>query len=142
MTVDPPDSALRGGNFIKPCCFVPVGVVPFVEARRGNVFVHGTVFKGNQTVIPPGAGQINAAGGDGFLAGQMAVPEEKALLLLQAVGRGGNVTDVPGIGQGTDFAVFKQGIASAAEMMNNVIGMLLVIGANTIARKASDVSLY
>ncbi len=35
-----------------------------------------------------------------------------------------------------------EGIASAAEMMNNVIGMLLVIGANTIARKASDVSLY
>ncbi len=35
-----------------------------------------------------------------------------------------------------------EGIASAAEMMNNVIGMLLVIGANTIARKASNVSLY
>ena len=36
----------------------------------------------------------------------------------------------------------QKGIASAAEMMNNVIGMLLVIGANTISRKASDVSLY
>ncbi|MBQ4382768.1 MAG: sugar ABC transporter permease [Oscillospiraceae bacterium] len=35
-----------------------------------------------------------------------------------------------------------KGIASAAEMMNNVIGMLLVISANTIARKASDTSLY
>ncbi|MBP3400049.1 MAG: sugar ABC transporter permease [Erysipelotrichaceae bacterium] len=34
------------------------------------------------------------------------------------------------------------GIASAAEMLNNVVGMLLVISANTIARKASDVSLY
>ena len=34
------------------------------------------------------------------------------------------------------------GIASAAEMMNNVIGMLLVIGSNTIARKASNTSLY
>ncbi len=33
-------------------------------------------------------------------------------------------------------------VASAAEMMNNVIGMLLVIGANTIARKASNTSLY
>ncbi len=33
-------------------------------------------------------------------------------------------------------------IASAAEMMNNIIGMLLVIGANTIAKKASNVSLY
>lgn len=35
-----------------------------------------------------------------------------------------------------------KGVASAAEMMNNVIGMLLVIGANTIARKAADTSLY
>ena len=34
------------------------------------------------------------------------------------------------------------GVASAAEMMNNVIGMLLVIGANTIAKKASNTSLY
>ena len=36
----------------------------------------------------------------------------------------------------------QQGLASAAEMMNNVMGMLLVIGANTIARKAANVSLY
>ena len=36
----------------------------------------------------------------------------------------------------------QPGLAAAAEMMNNVIGMLLVIGANTIARKASNVSLY
>ncbi len=35
-----------------------------------------------------------------------------------------------------------KGVASAAEMMNNVIGMLLVIGANKIANKASNVSLY
>lgn len=35
-----------------------------------------------------------------------------------------------------------KGVASAAEMMNNIIGMMLVIGANTISRKASNVSLY
>ncbi len=35
-----------------------------------------------------------------------------------------------------------QELASAAEMMSNVVGMILVIGANTIARKASNVSLY
>ena len=34
------------------------------------------------------------------------------------------------------------GVASAAEMLNNIVGMLLVIGANTIAKKASNVSLY
>lgn len=36
----------------------------------------------------------------------------------------------------------QKGLAAAAEMMNNVISMLLVISANTIARKASDTSLY
>ena len=36
----------------------------------------------------------------------------------------------------------SQALASAAEMINNVTGMILVIGANSIARKASDVSLY
>ncbi|MBQ2954174.1 MAG: sugar ABC transporter permease [Clostridia bacterium] len=36
----------------------------------------------------------------------------------------------------------RKGLASAAEMMNNVIGMMLVIGANKIAQKASNVSLY
>ncbi len=36
----------------------------------------------------------------------------------------------------------QSGLASASEMMNNVVGMLLVIGANTIARKAANVSLY
>ena len=41
---------------------------------------------------------------------------------------------------GVDQQMF--GISSAAEMLNNIVGMLLVIGANTIARKASDVSLY
>ncbi len=40
------------------------------------------------------------------------------------------------------FSGSLKGLAAAAEMMNNVVGMLLVISANTIARKASDVSLY
>ena len=35
-----------------------------------------------------------------------------------------------------------KGMASAAEMMNNIVGMLLVIGANTVARKATSTSLY
>ena len=33
-------------------------------------------------------------------------------------------------------------LGTAAEMFNNLIGMILVIGANAIARRASDVSLY
>ena len=46
-----------------------------------------------------------------------------------------------GVGENRSSGLGK-GWGSAAEMMNNVVGMLLVIGANTIARKASDVSLY
>ena len=44
--------------------------------------------------------------------------------------------------KGLGSASANKGLASAAEMLNNVTGMLLVIGANSIARKASDVSLY
>ena len=36
----------------------------------------------------------------------------------------------------------NQAYGMAAEMVNNLIGMVLVIGSNTIARKVSDVSLY
>lgn len=36
----------------------------------------------------------------------------------------------------------EQGFGIAAEMTNNLIGMILVIGSNTIAHKVSDVSLY
>ena len=36
----------------------------------------------------------------------------------------------------------SQSVASAAEMLNNITGMILVIGANKIAKKASNVSLY
>lgn len=45
-------------------------------------------------------------------------------------------------GAGNDAGVIGQAMGSAAEMMNNLTGMILVIGANTIARKVSDVSLY
>lgn len=43
-----------------------------------------------------------------------------------------------------DSSVMKaaRSYGMAAEMMNNLIGMLLVIGSNFIARRASDVSLY
>ena len=36
----------------------------------------------------------------------------------------------------------QTGLASAAEMMNNLVGMLLVIGANSVAKRASNTSLY
>ena len=41
-----------------------------------------------------------------------------------------------------DRGAVYQGYGIAAEMLNNLIGMILVIGSNFIARRASDVSLY
>ena len=35
-----------------------------------------------------------------------------------------------------------EGVAMAGEMLNNLIGMCLVIGSNMVSRKATDVSLY
>lgn len=46
------------------------------------------------------------------------------------------------LGLETSSGGTTKGIASASEMMNNIVGMLLVIGANTVARKASNTSLY
>ena len=43
--------------------------------------------------------------------------------------------------QGTT-STYYQAFGIAGEMTNNLIGMILVIGSNTIARKVSDVSLY
>ena len=70
---------------------------------------------------------------------------EKVLLLMENYPKNWETADVVstyayrlGMGEGGT----QKGLASAAEMMNNVIGMLLVIGANKIANKASNVSLY
>lgn len=42
----------------------------------------------------------------------------------------------------TKYTSEYRALGTAAEMFNNIIGMILVIGANKIARTASDVSLY
>ncbi|MDE7440009.1 MAG: ABC transporter permease subunit [Clostridia bacterium] len=81
------------------------------------------------------------------IGGLLSVGYEKIFLLL---GQGN------GEGAGSNYEVahvvstfandlsdteFKA-VGTAAEMLNNLIGMILVIGSNSIARKASDVSLY
>lgn len=74
----------------------------------------------------------------------LSVGYEKVLLLMNGeTYMTANVvsTFAKDLGMGTNSAG-NAGLASAAEMINNVVGMLLVIGANSIARKASDVSLY
>ncbi len=75
------------------------------------------------------------------IGGLLQVGYEKVLLLYSAdVYATADVVST--FAQRNGIINGNTGMASAAEMMGNVIGMLLVIGANTIARKASNVSLY
>ncbi len=74
----------------------------------------------------------------------LSVGYEKVLLLynVKTMETTADVVSTLAYRIGINGSSGDQGLASAAEMMSNVVSMLLVIGANTISRKASDVSLY
>ena len=76
------------------------------------------------------------------IGNMLSIGYEKVILLTE--NQGNSVLKTAQVISTYSWAkkVDKPGIASAAEMLNNVVGMLLVIGANTIARRASNVSLY
>lgn len=85
------------------------------------------------------------------IGGLLSVGYEKIFLLLgdDTTGTGGNyeVADVVSTlantwGSDSRYGSEFKAIGKAAEMLNNLIGMILVLGANAIAKKASDVSLY
>ncbi len=74
------------------------------------------------------------------IGGLLSVGYEKVYLLLYESNTISNyeVADIV-----ATYANAKgDAIGMAAEMMNNLMGMVLVLGANAVARKASDVSLY
>ena len=70
------------------------------------------VFKGGETIVTPGTCEVNAAGRNTFFTGKAAVPEQEPFLLFQTVSRCGDITDVPGVIQGTDLAVFEVRISA------------------------------
>lgn len=78
------------------------------------------------------------------IGGLLSVGYEKLYLLCPDIGvKNYDVAEVVSTWSnriGDSNLTQAEGIAG--EMTNNLIGMILVIGANTIARKASDVSLY
>ena len=79
------------------------------------------------------------------IGGLLSVGYEKIYLLLDR-GKGetaGNaeVADVVST-FANSLSKTNRAVGTAAEMLNNLIGMILVIGSNTIARRAADVSLY
>ena len=73
----------------------------------------------------------------------LSVGYEKIYLLLGESSSGGNreVADTVSTLANSWIGTNKS-MGIAAEMLNNLIGMILVIGANKIAKTASDVSLY
>lgn len=79
------------------------------------------------------------------IGGLLSVGYEKIFLLLgdDIGGTGGNyeVADVVST-LANSWSGTNKALGTAAEMLNNLIGMILVLGANAIAKKASDVSLY
>jgi putative aldouronate transport system permease protein len=70
------------------------------------------------------------------IGGLLSVGYEKVYLLLES----GNASTAQIVSTLANSWGDSRGVA--AEMTNNLIGMILVIGANSVARKAADVSLY
>ncbi len=82
------------------------------------------------------------------IGGLLSVGYEKIYLLL---GNGTNSTSNYDVAQvistlsnqwSETRASDGRALGTAAEMLNNLIGMILVLGANAVAKKASNVSLY
>ena len=75
------------------------------------------------------------------IGGLLSVGMEKVYLLL-STGNRANASIVSTLANewGTNSATASLGVA--AEMTNNLIGMILVLGANTVAKRAANVSLY
>ena len=76
------------------------------------------------------------------IGGLLSVSYEKIYLLAPAGLPNYEVADVVSTWSNAMGSNYAQAYGIAGEMTNNLIGMILVIGANTISRKVSDVSLY
>lgn len=74
------------------------------------------------------------------IGGLLSVGYEKVYLLLSTGNE--STAQIVATLANTWNGTARQSMGVAAEMTNNLIGMILVIGSNAIARKASDVSLY
>lgn len=75
------------------------------------------------------------------IGGLLSVGMEKVYLLL-STGNRANASIVSTLANEWGSSSFTTSLGVAAEMTNNLIGMILVIGANTVARRAANVSLY
>lgn len=75
------------------------------------------------------------------IGGLLSVGMEKVYLLLSTTNRvNASIVSTLANEWGDNTATASLGVA--AEMTNNLIGMVLVLGANTVAKRAANVSLY
>lgn len=75
------------------------------------------------------------------IGGLLSVGMEKVYLLL-STGNRANASIVSTLANEWGNSSFTTSLGVAAEMTNNLIGMILVLGANTVAKRAANVSLY
>lgn len=75
------------------------------------------------------------------IGGLLSVGMEKVYLLL-STGNKANAEIVSTLANDWGNSTFTTSLGVAAEMTNNLIGMILVLGANTVAKRAANVSLY
>ena len=75
------------------------------------------------------------------IGGLLSVGMEKVYLLL-STGNRANASIVSTLSNEWGANSFTISLGVAAEMTNNLIGMILVLGANAVAKRAADVSLY
>lgn len=75
------------------------------------------------------------------IGGLLSVGMEKVYLLL-STGNRANANIVSTLSNEWGASNFTYSLGYAAEMTNNLIGMILVLGANSVAKRAANVSLY
>ena len=75
------------------------------------------------------------------IGGLLSVGMEKVYLLLSS-GNRANASIVSTLSNEWGANNYTYSLGYAAEMTNNLIGMILVLGANAVAKRAADVSLY
>ena len=128
--------AIKGGLFYSARYFRSLYVITELWEHAGydSIVFFAAVIAVSPTSYE--AAQIDGAGKMQQIGGLLSVGYEKIYLLYES----GNDATAQIIATLSNSWGDSRGVA--AEMTNNLIGMILVIGANAVARRAANVSLY
>ena len=121
--------------FIKPRCFIPIRIVPFIKAFRSNVGSILTVFKNSDAIIAPWPGQINAAWEDFWLACKTTVTKMKPLRLSKRMRGRSHISDLAAVIDRADFAAFKYSVCAAEDEVDRALNEAVHV---TLAERTGD----